>query len=110
MSIAIKSLKTGAVLYDCHKERAGNTTMSVMRVWKIQVLEVNLEEGKALISWNGNSPVWKTEQYFQDARIRRTPPEWSTIGIFEGRTCYFCRAKEVDGHTPTCTHPKAKKR
>lgn len=108
MSVAFKSLKPGDLLYDCHRHKLGNTTIPVMGVWKVRVLEVNLEDQKALISWNGNTPTWKSPGYFQSAIIRRFPPEWATRDLGE-QTCCMCHAKKSEGHRPDCGHPKAKK-
>lgn len=108
MSVSFDTLKPGDTLYDCHRHKLGNTTMSVMGVWEVRVKEVNLAERKALISWNTNPEKWVSERYFKEARIKRHPPEWSSRDI-GGRTCYLCHAKESEGHLPTCKHPKAKK-
>lgn len=108
MSVSFDTLKSGERLYDCHRHKMGNTTMSVMGIWYVQVIEVNLEERKALISWNSNPDKWVTERYFRDASIRRYPPEWTYQGL-GGYTCHMCKAKKDQGHLPDCKHPKAKK-
>lgn len=109
MSVSFDTLKPGERLYDCHRHRMGSTTMQVMGVWYVQVIEVNPSKREALISWNMNPEKWVGESYFRQPAIRRFPPEWSRRGIGEGSTCYVCKAKEHEGHLPTCTHPKAKR-
>lgn len=108
MSVSFDTLKAGDILYDCHRHKLGNTTMSVMGVWKVYVKEVSLFKREALTSWNGNPAKWVTERFFRDSSIRRFPPEWSCQDL-GGYTCYMCGAKKSEGHKPTCTHPKAKK-
>lgn len=108
MAVSFETIKSGDILYDCHRHKLGNTTMSVMGVWHVYIREINLEKREVLTSWNGNPAKWVPERYFKQANIRRYPPEWSSRDI-GGRTCYMCRAKESEGHNPTCEHPKAKK-
>jgi len=108
MSVSFDTLKPGDVLYDCHRHKLGNTTMSVMGVWKVYVKEVNLSERTALVSWNGNPAKVVFQGYFRQTTIRKFPPEWSTQDL-GGPTCYMCHAKKHEGHAPNCTHPKAKK-
>jgi hypothetical protein len=107
MAVKFDTLKPGDVLYDCHREKLGNTTMSALGIWHVYIKVVSLPERKALISWNGNPDRWVPESYFLKSIIRKSPPEWSYRGL-EGDTCYLCKAKKADGHLPTCKHPKAK--
>lgn len=50
----LEKIKVGDVLYDVHRTRAGNTTMTVQGIWEVYVKEVHIDEGYALCSWNGN--------------------------------------------------------
>lgn len=108
MAVSIDTLKAGDVLYDCHRHKMGNTTMSTMGVWLVYIKEVDLVGRRVLISWNTNPDKWVGERYFRGTDIRRSPPEWLSRG-FGGYSCHMCNAKKVDGHHPDCTHPKAKK-
>ena len=107
MTVAFTSLKVGDTIYDCHRHKMGNTTASELGIWKIQVLEINESERKALVSWNGNPAQWKSERYFESTMIKRFPPEW--VHRIGGSFCHICGAKESEGHRETCKHPKAKK-
>jgi hypothetical protein len=68
---AFSALKIGDVLYDSHRQKMGNTTMSRMTTWEVKVLEIDIVAQKALCSWNGNKPSWWYSR--QIARLRRTP-------------------------------------
>lgn len=65
----------GDVLYDCHRQRMGNTTMSRMGCWQVRVLEVPQDPDAAhaqwLVSWNSNRP--ETYSYLRMRRLRRSP-------------------------------------
>lgn len=56
MPISISTLKPGDVVFDARMEKMGNTTMRRLSVWKVYIKEVDLENGKVLASWNGNTP------------------------------------------------------
>ncbi len=50
MSTAFKTLKAGDVLYDCAKERMGNTTIRILIVREIKILEMYANpEGSNLV-------------------------------------------------------------
>lgn len=66
-----ETIKPGDVLWDYHKQRMGNTTMTEYGNWRVLVKEVDVENRKALVSWNGNIPTWKYESYLK--KLRRTP-------------------------------------
>lgn len=106
MSIPIEKLKAGDVLYDCHREKAGNTTMSRDGVWEVYVREVGTDErgAWALLAWNGNPPRGKT---YGATNYKRHPKEWNRHDIFGEATCYLCHAKKSAGHRPVCEHPAA---
>lgn len=51
-----EKIKPGMTLYDVHSHRMGNTTMTTIGVWKIQVISVDAEKKTFLGSWNSNAP------------------------------------------------------
>jgi hypothetical protein len=104
MSIAAKDLKPGDRLYDCHRHKAGNTTISVDGVWECYVREVGEDERGpwALISWNGNRP-----EKHRSVKWKRWPKEWIVQGVFAEAECYMCGALKSKGHRETCEHPAA---
>ncbi len=67
------TIKAGDVLFDVHREKMGNTRMSRLGCWTVEVLEVNHDEGWALCRWNGNAPERKYRRAL--ARYRRSPPK-----------------------------------
>lgn len=58
MAIKFEKIKAGMTLYDRHRHRMGNTTLSDLGEWKVRVLEVDPHARKALVSWNNNFPAW----------------------------------------------------
>jgi len=64
----LSKLKVGQILHDYHRHQMGNTEMSVEGHWTLVVLEIDLEHGKALCSWNGNSPRWYYEMSLKKFR------------------------------------------
>lgn len=70
MAIKFETIKAGDVLWDNHRERAGNTTMRQWGNWQVTIIEINHAEGWAKASWNGNPPQrWHRRQL---ERLRRT--------------------------------------
>ncbi len=78
MAIVFDRVKAGDVLYDVHREKMGNTTLSRVGCWPVRVLEVNQAEGWAVVSWNGNAAKkwWRSRV----ERLRRSPPKTSKKG------------------------------
>lgn len=67
--VAFHTIKPGDRLYDCHRTKMGNTTMSRMGCWDVRVIEV--DDRGALVSWNGNAPErWGI---FRLTKLRRSP-------------------------------------
>jgi hypothetical protein len=50
----ISRLKTGQILFDKHKTRMGNTTMTRWGLWRVLVIEIDPELQWIIASWNGN--------------------------------------------------------
>lgn len=64
-------IKPGMVLYDLHRERAGNTMMHRWGVWEVRVISVDVEGRTAEASWNGNRPQTYTEKELRELRVER---------------------------------------
>jgi len=63
VAIKFEKLQPGMVLYDRHRERMGNTTMSRMGEWRVRVISIDAERRQAVVSWNGSPPkVWYERQ------------------------------------------------
>lgn len=69
--ISFDKIKEGDVLWDCHKTRVGNTKITRMGAWRVNVIQVDTENRKALVSWNGNTSEWWRERRIH--KLRRTP-------------------------------------
>jgi len=56
-----EKIEAGMTLFDVHKERAGNTTLSTMGCWTVFVVRVDRDTNSAMVSWNGNP----TERWYR---------------------------------------------
>lgn len=52
--VAFHTVQAGDTLYECRRQKMGNTTMSRMGCWDVKVIEVH--EHYVLASWNSNRP------------------------------------------------------
>lgn len=68
---AFSKIKEGDRLYDCRRMKMGNTTISRMSCWTVNVLKVDAEKRQAFCSWNGNRPDWWSEWKLKP--LRRSP-------------------------------------
>jgi hypothetical protein len=68
---AFSKIKAGDTLYDCRRQRMGNTTMSRMACWTVKVIEVDQGRRQAFCSWNTNTPTWWSERKL--STLRRSP-------------------------------------
>lgn len=69
--VARSTVKAGDTLYDCHRYRMGNTSMTAMGTWNVKVTEV--QERGVIASWNGNPAKffgWRTVE-----KWRRSKPK-----------------------------------
>jgi hypothetical protein len=71
-----ETVKAGDVLYDVHRQKMGNTTMSRLGCWDVKVISVDAEAGTVLASWNGNP----AQTYYRRSveKWRRSKPKPKT--------------------------------
>jgi hypothetical protein len=63
MAIKFEKIQPGMVLWDRHREKMGNTTMSRLGEWRVEVISVDAAHRNAVVSWNHNAPrVWSERQ------------------------------------------------
>ena len=67
-----EKLMPGMVVYDVHRHKLGNTTMSTVGVWKVRIVSVDHEAKRVTASWNGNSA--KTFFYGEATKWREKAP------------------------------------
>jgi hypothetical protein len=70
MALKPESLRVGEVVFDVHRERAGNTMMTRLGWWTVKIIE--LRDGGAVVSWNGNKPEFRSNHSLR--RYRRKLP------------------------------------
>jgi hypothetical protein len=73
--------EVGQILYDVHREYAGNTTMKRTGVWLVKITAVN-SDGSIMASWNGNPPksYWRLPSSW-----RKTKPYIVKSSVFNGQ-------------------------
>ena len=76
-----EKLKPDMVVYDVHRHKLGNTTMSTVGVWKVRIVSVDNESKRVTASWNGNPA--KTFFYGDVMKWREKEP-MLILGAFGG--------------------------
>lgn len=56
MAIKFERIQPGMRLWDRHRERAGNTTMTRLGEWPVDVVSVDSKGRTAVVRWNCNAP------------------------------------------------------
>jgi hypothetical protein len=67
------TVKPGDVLYDVHRARMGNTTMSRLDYWAVYVESVDYDNYTAMCKWNGNPAQMYCKRRIE--RLRRSKPK-----------------------------------
>lgn len=67
---SIERIKPGQILHDYHRYKMGNTNMSTEGHWRVEVIEVDVENMRALCSWNGNPPKWLGEASIKKYKVK----------------------------------------
>jgi hypothetical protein len=65
-------IKPGDILWDVHREKMGNTTMSRQGCWRVEVVSVDREKRTAVVRWNSNPQQIYSE--YSLGRLRRSRP------------------------------------
>lgn len=72
MSLNIENIKPGDILYDVKqsnmRERIGGNKYVY---WEVKVLDVDIPNGRILISWNNNKERW----HYGNINFRKNRPE-----------------------------------
>ena len=73
MAIKFEKIKPGMTLLDVHSQRMGNTTMSELGCWNVDIISVDPKTQTAVVRWNSN----REQTYFkrQLERLFVTPPK-----------------------------------
>ena len=69
----IAKLKPGQILYDVHRTKMGNTTVSRLGCWPVEVVEVDPEGRWIVAKWNYNRP--RKMYRSQVAKLKVRKPE-----------------------------------
>lgn len=76
MAIKFDRLKPGDIVFDRHRQKMGNTTMSRLAEWRVKIVSIDYENRAAVVIWNGNSPkTWYARQLERCFRTSMHKPE-----------------------------------
>ena len=78
MAIKFEKIKEGMILYDVHKHKMGNTTMSSVGVWPVRIIE--LKDNGAIVSWNHNEPQHWSRYQLEKLRAKEPELVMNTLG------------------------------
>jgi hypothetical protein len=70
--VAITALKANDVVFEVVMQKMGNTHLRRQAVYRVRIVEVDLERNTVLASWNGNAPEKFSERAV--GKWRRTTP------------------------------------
>lgn len=87
----LRKLKAGDMLYDVHRHKMGNTTMSTVGVWTVRIIEVH--ERHIVASWNGNPATLMHEGEIK--KLRTSKPVLITAGMGRKRLATRAELKEM---------------
>lgn len=76
----LSKIKPGQILWSVIRRKMGNTSMSTDSLHKVKVLEVDIEAGFALVSWNGNAPTKYYERQLKSLKVNEPQPKH--VGIY----------------------------
>lgn len=63
MAIKFEKIQPGMTLWDRHRVKMGNTTMSRLGEWRVEIFSVDAMSRTAVVRWNHNAPsVWGERQ------------------------------------------------
>lgn len=69
MAIKFERVKVGDILYERHRTKMGNTKMSQLGEWPVEIREIDVDRRAALAAWNYNPAKWmparKIERMFR---------------------------------------------
>lgn len=72
MAVSFDKLKPGMRLLDIHRYRMGNTTMTKLGLWYVEVISVDTEKRTAVCRWNNNPPTTYVERKFRKLYLKPT--------------------------------------
>lgn len=66
----LSRLKQGQILYEVRKVTMGNTRMTTDALYTVKVIDIDLEGGFAVVSWNGNAPTRYYERNLKKLKVK----------------------------------------
>ena len=72
---SINRLKPGQTVFSIESCKMGNTNIKYKGLWEVTIVEVNLEGGFVMASWNGNTPRKFLPQDIKKWRVNEPKPK-----------------------------------
>jgi hypothetical protein len=77
-----EKLKPGMVVYDVHREKMGNTTLSTVGTWTVRIVSVDADTRSCMASWNTNPPTRHYEHTIRKWRENKPLMIRTTFGSY----------------------------
>ena len=78
-----EKIKPGMFVYDVGRQKLGNTTLSTVVVWGVNIVSVDDEKRTVEASWNHNLIRTYSEREYKKWRAEK--PMLVSVGIFGGK-------------------------
>lgn len=78
----IEKLQPGAMVYDVHSQRMGNTTLRSVGVWPVQIVSVDVEARTVMAKWNGNPERKFSERQWSKWRAKKPALVKTGLGAY----------------------------
>ena len=73
----ITNIKPDQILYCIQRQKMGNTSVSIGSLYKLKVIEVDLDKNRVLASWNGNPPRYFYKHHIKQWKVNKPQPKHS---------------------------------
>lgn len=110
MAISFEKIKPGTRLLDIHKERKGNTTISELSCFPVDIVSVDSASRTAMVRWNGNPEAadqrWRGGLVVGSAHLRRAASTLSRTLRSLSSSARMSADEEVMSDKKTCCNCK----
>jgi hypothetical protein len=90
----IENMSDGQIVYSVERRKMGNTNISSVSVYRVQISMVSPESGRVLALWNGNPERWYRRSEAEKWRVK--PPLLVTGVVGNQRVATREEAKEIN--------------
>jgi hypothetical protein len=76
----LDKLTAGQIVWQIKRRKVGNTTVRINSLYRVEVLEIDLEKRRVLRTWNGNPAQWVGEREVSSWKLARPEPKEIILG------------------------------